>query len=196
MAALEEKSRQRNKRDRIKKSILGSIALVGLLPVAALAPQVMGSLIKSGLIEREKFRATRIDRSLRNLIKDGLVEFRKGAKGKKYLAMTKRGERYLNRLEIADFKIKKPKRWDGKWRVIIFDIQEKKRRSRDQLRQTLQRIGFVKLQQSVWIYPYDCEYLITLLKADLELGRNLLYLIVEEMENDKMLRFRFGLHSA
>ena len=54
-------------------------------------------------------------------------------------------------------------------------------------------IGFVRLQDSVWIFPYDCEDFIMLLKADLKIGKDALYAIVEKLENDKALREHFHL---
>ena len=58
---------------------------------------------------------------------------------------------------------------------------------------TLRDIGFIRLQNSVWVYPYDCEDLITLLKADFRVGKDVLYLVVEAMENDKEIRKHFRL---
>ena len=43
--------------------------------------------------------------------------------------------------------------WDGKWRVILFDIPEVDRKSRRSLRQKLQAGGFGCLQRSAWISP-------------------------------------------
>ena len=53
----------------------------------------------------------------------------------------------------------------------------------------------MRLQDSVWIYPYPCEDLINLLKADFKVGKDLLYLIVNFIENDKWLKRLFGLTS-
>lgn len=50
-----------------------------------------------------------------------------------------------------------------------------------------------RLQDSVWIYPYDCEDLVALMKADLRIGADVLYMIVERLERDKYLRRHFGL---
>ena len=61
------------------------------------------------------------------------------------------------------------------------------------LRRSMLTAGFIKLQNSVWIYPYDCEDLITLLKADLHMGKQVLYMIVEHLENDKEVRAHFNL---
>jgi len=52
---------------------------------------------------------------------------------------------------------------------------------------------FFRLQDSVWVFPYDCEDFMALPKADLRVGRNVLYVIVEKIENDKHLNEHFGL---
>ena len=52
----------------------------------------------------------------------------------------------------------------------------------------------MKLQNSVWIYPHDCEDLISLMKTDFMIGKDLLYMIVEKLENDWLLRKTFKLN--
>ena len=58
----------------------------------------------------------------------------------------------------------------------------------------LKAIGFLKLQSSVWIYPHDCEDLIQLIKTDFALGREVLYIVAEDVEGDAKLRFHFKLN--
>lgn len=43
------------------------------------------------------------------------------------------------------------KEWDGKWRVVMFDIPEEKRIIRNLFRRNLKKWGFKHLQKSVWI---------------------------------------------
>ena len=107
--------------------------------------------------------------------------------------LTSKGEARLRQLELHDFKLKKQKRWDRKWRMLIFDIPEYRRVLRNKVRATLTAIGFVHLQHSVWVYPFPCEDFIALLKADFKIGKDLLYLIVDSIENDRELRKRFNL---
>jgi phenylacetic acid degradation operon negative regulatory protein len=45
--------------------------------------------------------------------------------------------------------------WDGRWRVVIFDIPEKQRQLRDDLRLELKKLGFGCWQRSVWVTPFD-----------------------------------------
>ncbi|MDO8590956.1 MAG: hypothetical protein Q7R65_03180 [bacterium] len=184
---LEKEIRRRTKRKNLQKIILGTVATAGLLSVAVMAPNVFGSMAKLGLLpgkrQKEFIKVTR-DR----LVDKGLLEWQGN-----FLKLTAKGEALLARLELKDYKIKKPKRWDGKWRVLIFDIPETRKTQREKVRCTLVSIGFLRLQDSVWIYPYDCEELITLLKADFEIGKNLLYMIVEALEHDADIKKQFGI---
>lgn len=46
--------------------------------------------------------------------------------------------------------------WDGKWRIVVWDIPEKRRVTRDLLRYKLKQLGFSKLQKSIWITKKNC----------------------------------------
>lgn len=46
--------------------------------------------------------------------------------------------------------------WDGKWRIVIFDIPEKRRAARQFLRKKLIEWGFQKWQKSVWACKKNC----------------------------------------
>ena len=87
----------------------------------------------------------------------------------------------------------KKRRWNGRWAVVIFDIPERRRRTGDRLRIMMQETSFVRLQDGVWVFPYDCEDFISLVKAELKIGAAVLYMVVEHIENDKHLRSHFGL---
>lgn len=51
----------------------------------------------------------------------------------------------------------KPEQWDGKWRMLIYNIPEEKRHIRDGLRQELVWSGFGSLSHSCWISPNPLE---------------------------------------
>src|SRR3989338_5623807 len=57
----------------------------------------------------------------------------------------------------------------------------------------LQKIGFVRIQDSVWAYPYDCEEVLAFIRTELRLGGGVLYLIAEGIEHDRSLRAKFDL---
>ncbi len=189
MGILEEGSRKRTRKNELKKIILETIKFAGILGVAIVAPNVVGAMAKVGLIPSPRQREI-IERSRERMVRQGLLR-REG----KFLKLTPKGEAALRSLSLQDYQFSRPLRWDGKWRVIIFDIPEYRKGLRQKVRTTLMRIGFARLQDSVWVYPYDCEDLITLLKADFRIGKDVLYLIADVIENDRRLRKYFELPS-
>jgi CRISPR-associated endonuclease Cas2 len=137
-------------------------------------------------------RPDNIQTAAKRLASKGLIRFER-QNGITFLALTQKGAAYMDYVYAIDFKLRKPARWDKKWRLVIFDIPEKRKRLRDVLRATLHRIGFIRLQDSVWVYPYDCEELITLLKTEFKVGKDVLYMIVDKIENDKTIKTQFKL---
>lgn len=187
MGKLEQRNKQKVKRENLQKIVLGTIKAAGFISTALLAPSVIGALDKLGFISKPRQKEYVVS-SASKLLKRGLLKF----ENDRYV-LTQIGEKMLRKFELTDYKIKKPKKWDKKWRIIIFDIPEKKRKIRNQIVALLKQIGFVLLQDSVWVYPYDCEDIIGLLKTDFGIGKFLLYIIADEIENDKHLRQEFRL---
>lgn len=72
--------------------------------------------------------------------------------GSDYLKQFKQRKKEKSIMEINPVKIK----WDGKWRVVVFDIPEKNRRVRQALRMGLRMLEFKPLQKSVWVSKVDC----------------------------------------
>ncbi|MEK7459946.1 MAG: CRISPR-associated endonuclease Cas2 [Patescibacteria group bacterium] len=188
MRKLEKESKKRTQKTNIQKIILETIAVAGVVSIALVAPNVLGALHTLGIKNLGR-RKEAISRSRKNMVESGLLEY--STQG--FLRLTEKGETKLRIIKLNNYKLHKPKRWDKKWRVIIFDIKEKRKGMREKVRRTLISIGFVRLQDSVWVYPYDCEDFVTLLKADFKIGKELLYMIVDTIENDKELKKRFGL---
>ena len=112
----------------------------------------------------------------------------------KCVEITEKGRRaFALEREKAALQERGKKRWDKRYRMIIFDIPERRRIVRDQLRRIMRECGFLRIQDSVWVSPYDCEELIILIKADLHIGKDVLYTIVEKIENDKWIKKYFNL---
>ena len=186
MGALENQARKNQRKKNIQKGILMAVATAGLLSVALVAPNVLKVLGK----RPDKFFKYNANKSRDRLLEDSFIIFEE-KKGKKYLKLTEKGDRKLREWGVVGYHIDKPKRWDKKWRILTFDIWERRRYVRDKLRLVLRRIGFYQMQRSVWVYPYDCEDFIQLLKADFKVGSGMLYVIADQIENDKVLRKHF-----
>lgn len=184
---MEHESSKRARKKNIQKIVLQTIATTGFIGIALVAPNVLGVMNTLGLLPSRRQKES-INRARDALIKKGLLEYKNGS-----VQISPSGERVLRIAESRDYKIQKPRRWDGKWRILIFDIPEYKKNHRDQIRRILRSIGFICIQDSVWIYPYDCEDTILLVKTDLSVGKEVLYLIVDSLENDSSYRKHFSL---
>ena len=104
-----------------------------------------------------RYQKSNLSQSVYHSLKTGYLE-RDIRDGKAYLRLTPKGNRKIKRyFSLSD---RQNKRWDRKWRVVIFDIAEVEKKRRDQLRGKLSELGFGMLQESVWITPYD--YLVDL----------------------------------
>lgn len=88
--------------------------------------------------------------SILSLKKQGLIKVRSN-QGIKFLELTRKGELKVL-LSLGD--LDKPAVWDGKWRLMIFDIPEDAKIQRNKLRKLLKQHQFFKLQASVYISPY------------------------------------------
>jgi CRISPR-associated endonuclease Cas2 len=110
------------------------------------------------------------------------------AKGrKKYIATLKGKAKILAYL-------RKDKKWDGKWRIVVFDIPETKKKMRNFFREKLFDLGFRKLQESVWISPYNIADTVEELIELCDAKPYIHYLLVEELDNRDVLTKLFKLN--
>ena len=123
-----------------------------------------------------------------NLKKRGYIRI-KQHKGQIYISLTEKGKKKAGWLQIDSLEIKKPKKWDKKWRIVIFDIIELKKLHREAFRGKLKELGFYPIQKSVWVCPYNCKDEIKLLRNFFGLSSKDIKLIVaENIEEEKELK--------
>jgi DNA-binding transcriptional regulator PaaX len=121
-----------------------------------------------------------------------LIKFAQGRNGWR-LELTENGLMELMAYELRQKLIDSSKPWDGRWRFLIFDIPETRRVTRDQIRRSLISFGFYRLQNSVWVFPYECEEVLELLRINYGVRYDALYLRAEKVAKDQRLRRYFGL---
>lgn len=86
------------------------------------------------------------------MLKTGLIT-KAVKKGEVFWELTNRGQEQA----IRAFPLLKwqERKWDGWWRIVIFDVAEKQREVRDSLRSKLVELGFGQWQKSVYVSPHD-----------------------------------------
>jgi DNA-binding transcriptional regulator PaaX len=190
MGKLEEAFRKRKQKKDIQNAVLTTIAVTGFVAFATVAGNVL-QLLKYLPNERYNLKY-RAKSAAGRLVAKGYATWTE-RDGKKFLRITQKGRKAFA-FEQAKVALKNNKRkWDRRWRMIVFDVPERRRRIRNRLRAVMLEVGFVRLQNSVWVYPYDCEDFVALLKAELKIGKDVLYAIVDTIEHDKNVRQHFNL---
>ncbi|MDI6591872.1 MAG: hypothetical protein QME61_02985 [Patescibacteria group bacterium] len=179
------------------KKILRGLLIAGAIYVAASSPYFAFYLSRNlwkalGKKKLPKKKDSRFKNAFYYLKNRGYLDIQK-RDHQIYIALTDQGRKKAGKYLIDDLKIKKPKKWDKEYRIVIFDIPNITRIKRDALRGKLKELGFFRLQQSVWIYPYECKKQIDLLRNFFGLSEKELILITGKIGNDKFLRKFFNL---
>lgn len=112
-----------------------------------------------------------------------------------FLKLTKKGkvEVLLSRLASSDKKLKM--KWDGKWRLIIWDIPESSSEQRNKIRYFVKNLGFYKLQLSVFVRPYPLPREAVAYLKESGFLKFIRFLRVDEMDDDESLREYFHLRT-
>ena len=135
----------------------------------------------------------RVSQKYSELIAQGIFKRTHSSRGPR-IELTEKGKALAEELTLKDeLRPEKQRKWDYKWRIIMFDVWERRRNVRDELRRTLKEFGFIKVQNSAWAYPYPCEKLLVFLRTHLRLGHGILYVVADEIEYDEPLRQHFKL---
>ena len=174
-------------RSEIVKDIFSWLAVAGAVSIATTSPFFITNLLKN-YKRWKRYPKRKVWDTFYNLRRQGLIELQK-ENHQIYINLTERGRVKANWLQIDFLKIKKPKKWDKKWRIVIFDISQPKKLYRESFRSKLKELDFYPLQKSVWIHPFNCQAEIGLLKDFFGLSEKELRLIVaESIGNDKEIR--------
>lgn len=84
--------------------------------------------------------------AIKELREKGYVDLTKNDERKILIRLTSKGKKELKIKQLL-----KEKNWDGKWRVVVFDIPEKHKKLRHALRWKLREWEFTPWQKSVWV---------------------------------------------
>src|SRR3989338_4852645 len=168
----------------------GAVALTGSSPIFA-----RGALdsFQKWLKKEKKYTNKKVYDAFYQLRKRGCIAFeRKGHQV--FIQLTSEGRKRAGRLQIDSLKIQKPKQWDRKFRLVLFDIAQSKSVYRNAFRSKLKELGFLPLQKSAWIHPYPCKDEVDVLRDFFCLTqKEVCFLTIERIENEKSFLKRFNL---
>lgn len=141
--------------------------------------------------EWEKFNLWRLRQVIKRMQESKLVEI-KEEEGAPIIKITGKGKQKLLRYKIEEMKLD-DSNWDGKWRLIIYDVAKTKRANSEMFRTMLNKLNILKLQKSVYLTPFKCEDEIEYLRIFFDIGTEVQILKVGSLENESAYRRYFGI---
>lgn len=126
----------------------------------------------------------RFNQDLRRLEKRGYVKNKSGK-----LLITDKG-----RLEAFEKIDTQSKKWDGKWRFVIFDIPFDRKKLREMFRKKIKEMGFKQYQKSVWVLPFEINEYINLLIDEYRANKYVKLITAEEISDDKIWKKKFRIN--
>jgi len=138
---------------------------------------------------RDKYK---INRSVRNLQKQKLIHIH-SKNGKDVVEITEMGKKKVLAYDLADMRIQKPKRWDGWWHVVIFDIPENKRNARRAINIKFKEMGLYSLQKSTFVSPYPCKDELDFIGNYFNVSNNIIYIKAKEIGANANIKKYFNL---
>ncbi|MBI2124025.1 MAG: hypothetical protein HYU04_02205 [Candidatus Wildermuthbacteria bacterium] len=176
----------------ITKDILTGFLVAGALIIGNGGPILSRLLMANTSLK--KYPRRKVSNMFSYLRRNGLLK-QVIQNNQLYISLTEEGKRRAGIFQLHAFAIPRAKKWDKRWRVLLFDINELKRTRREAFRGMLKQLGFHILQKSVWIHPFPCQTEIELLRDFFGLTTKEVRLIeTENLEDDTFLRHHFQLH--
>ena len=147
------------------------------------------------LKDLHNFSAEQLRSAVVDLNKQKLIE-KKNYEKSVLVSLTERGMlRAINfgfrRLNDKCSAEHKKEKWDGKWRMVAFDIPDSCVKGRKALRYRLKMGGFYEFQKSLFIYPYDCRREIDAFIKLFKLEKYVRFGLMDYIDNQDMLKFHF-----
>lgn len=165
------------------------------IPVLVLGAAAMGNMVQvfKQFGGSSKYSKKQIRSVMQSLERQRLIEYITEKNGKTIVKITKKGKSKLREFAIDLMEIKKLKKWDKKWRVVLFDIPMRFTKGREALRYHLKDLNFFQFQKSVWVYPYPCEDEIIFIADFFGVGKCVEIFTVENILKDEKLKKHFRL---
>lgn len=174
----------------VLKAVLATAIVGGVLTTAFVAPGLAAVAGKSIIAKRKEKRERYQQMWARfyDLRKREDIEYiGESPDGESIYKFSNKGRIIAKKFLLETLAIEYPKRWDGKWRIITFDVPEKYKKARKAFQQKLKDLGCYPAQKSVWIHPFPCEAELAFLKDILEIQPFVETYLTKEMPNGKAI---------
>lgn len=179
------------KRDTKQKVLL--LLLAGVSLGLSKSPKNYFKIIDVVSKDWKKIKRDRLYRIVKEFYQERLIDYKENNDGTVNVILTKDGQKKALKFKLDEMEIKIPAKWDGKWRIVIFDIPDRFKKAREALRKKLRDLGFIKLQESVFVLPYECEDEINFIMEVFLIRPFVRFMEVVSFTNEEQIRLKFNL---
>lgn len=181
------------KRQSLAINVLKGIAMTSTVLLSASNPYFGLRLIKNWRKYSNKDEWRRFYLSLNYLRRRGYVRILNRTNDGIKVEITRLGRKEVANVNIDELMLPANQKWDGKWRLVIYDVPNKKNKNRLAFAEKLKTLGFIMVQKSVWAYPFECYKEVMILRKFYEIERYVAYLEAIEIEDELDWRGKFNL---
>ena len=176
----------------INKEKVLLLLLGGLALSLQRSPKGYFRMVKNIHKEWRKINQRALTKAINSLYRSNLLEQKNNRDGTVTFVLSRNGKREALTYNLDKMSIPKLT-WDKVWRLVLFDIPEKKKKIREVFRYHLKRLGFVELQRSVFILPFKCRDEIDYLIEFYNIRRFVRFVEARFVDNELDLRRKFNL---
>lgn len=166
--------------------VVGATAGVGVVVLAPSALEAIDMFVR----QHDKRKNSRLKEYLK---KQEYFDVVQSGSGRFVIKLTEKGIKRHSQTVLENYSPLPDKhRWDGKWHLIMFDIDEKHKNSRDYIARAIKNMNLAPIQDSVYAYPYSLEELAKMIRQQYPtLGRNVISLRADRIEGGDQLKKHF-----
>lgn len=157
-------------------------------------PDKYFKVLRQATKEWQKINQRSLHNAIKRLYQSKLVDYKENEDGTTSMILSENGKQKLLQCHFDNMVIQRPSKWDGLWRIVIFDIPEELRQGRVALANKLKQLGFYPIQKSVFVFPYECKDEVDFVIEIFEMRPYTRYIIAKEIDVNLHLKQKFNIH--
>jgi len=150
-------------------------------------------IINEILKDVHNYTGTQLKSAVADLGREELIKKKKDYEGSVLVSLTEKGI-----LRAINYKFRrlgyKREKWDGKWRMVAFDIPRECEKGRKAFVYRLKTGDFYELQESIFLYPYDCKSEIDIFLELFKIKKYVRFGLLDFIDNEDNIKRRFKIN--
>lgn len=177
-------------RGELAKEILKGLAMGGFIIMCLAMPNL--AQVVDLFKPRNSRDRYRVKQAVRRLQKNNMVRI-VNRNGHEVVEITAQGKKKVLDYDLDSMQLETKRKWDGKWRIVMFDIPEKRKRARDAVSFKIKEIGMYPIQKSVFVFPHPCKDEIDFVGEIFGVRNNIIYIEATHIDSAEKAKHHFGI---